>query len=287
MVDNKSEQDSFNVKNSHYEQDVLALKFGILSTFYKEQKLEKIIYSVTKYFKTHSLESVVVGVSGGLDSAVALAILNKVSERIPLKIYGVHIETSKTTTDYFNIIKKQFPNVEFKTIQLDNIYNEMVKTFEKEQSKENEFHIRYCLIYQALRYQAILVNGVVVGTTNKDELETIGWFGRNSDMMVDIQFLWEFHKCEILQIAKDLGVDREIRNRKYTGDIYSGETDEESFGCSYDELVWFKTFKSATSYYPPKRFDKVFELIDKNKFKYIDKKSTHYNPNFIHYNELY
>jgi NAD+ synthase (glutamine-hydrolysing) len=134
------------------------------------------------------------------------------------------------------------------------------------------------------------IGGVTIGTTNLDEMGYVGWFGKNSDMVVDVQPISDLYKFEVVTWARLLGVPERIANRVPTGDLIDGTSDEENFGCTYDELSYLTHLMTSTemggcgltekslSPFMQEKFKKVIELHHTNLHKY---KGQTFNPIFI------
>jgi NAD+ synthase (glutamine-hydrolysing) len=90
---------------------------------------------------------------------------------------------------------------------------------------------------------------VVVGTTNRSEGAYIGFFGKASDGMVDIQPIYDIHKSEVYQVAKLLGVPQNIIDATPSGDVFDGRVDEQMIGASYDFLELYQLILSNPNKY--------------------------------------
>ena len=77
---------------------------------------------------------------------------------------------------------------------------------------------------------------VVVGTTNRDEGAYLGFFGKASDGMVDVQPISDLHKSEVRALARHLGVPADIVDAVPSGDVHDGRSDEQMIGASYDDI---------------------------------------------------
>ena len=77
---------------------------------------------------------------------------------------------------------------------------------------------------------------VVVGTTNRDEGAYLGFFGKASDGMVDVQPISDLHKSEVRALARYLSVPAEIVDAVPSGDVHDGRNDEQMIGARYDEI---------------------------------------------------
>ena len=89
------------------------------------------------------------------------------------------------------------------------------------------------LYYAAALLQAQGYSSLVVGTTNRDEGAYLGFFGKASDGMVDLQPISDLHKHEVVLLAQHLGVPQEILDAPPAGDVYDGRTDAEMIGAPY------------------------------------------------------
>ena len=90
-----------------------------------------------------------------------------------------------------------------------------------------------------LYYTTSLLNqagfgAIICGTTNKDEGAYLGYVGKASDGMVDVQIISDIHKSEVYQVAKELEIPESIIQAVPSGDMYDNRTDETVFGASYD-----------------------------------------------------
>jgi hypothetical protein len=77
---------------------------------------------------------------------------------------------------------------------------------------------------------------VVVGTTNRDEGAYLGFFGKASDAMVDLQPISDLHKSEVRALARHLGVPDDLVDAVPSGDVHDGRVDEEMIGATYDDV---------------------------------------------------
>jgi NAD+ synthase (glutamine-hydrolysing) len=96
--------------------------------------------------------------------------------------------------------------------------------------------------------------GLLVGTTNEDEGAYLGFFGKASDGLTDIQILSDLSKNRVVELARRLGVPTSILNAEPTGDMYDGRIDEEVFGAPYGFVELFLRSKKT-----PRRIARALE----------------------------
>ncbi len=273
---------------------------GIIGVANGTNARETLIADVAHYLDENGINDVVLGVSGGVDSALALAVLVEVQKRQHLNIHAEVITfdcfAGVFDEDYIGILRVKYGTVKWNKYDLSDALMAMGSAMNPVRGilgqpgfdEGPEANIAYALRYQAIFARAQQVGGITIGTTNRDELEYAGWFGKNSDMVTDVQFLWRFPKCVIREFARALGVPDEIIARTPVGDLIDGSSDEQNLGCTYDELRWYTdvgchhvTHTGPHTEYMLRKFDELEALRKKNMHKYAAKAMTHYNPVFL------
>ena len=273
-----------------FESNVIKYKNIRLNTFSLQKKLDMI----RNYFlENPNIKNVIIGISGGIDSALTLQLLkNAVNDLVD--IYPICIDIPSVWPNFDrDLIIKYFPDCIFKTLdqmQIDN-YIDLVFPNNTQYTVETLHQSLYAFRYHsmfAIAQNFTISNGnlsIVCGTTNLDEFAYSGWFGKNSDMMVDIQPIIDMHKFEIIEVAKKLGIPNEIINRVPQGDLLDGSSDEDNFGCSFDELAYFSYLMS---YFDNTQIIKEIDFGSKmNKLIELHKKNNHkyqgqtFNPKMI------
>jgi NAD+ synthase (glutamine-hydrolysing) len=211
--------------------------------------------------KWHEIKSCVVGISGGIDSAVTLGILNyiKKQDNSPLQAIipvllpfnndcGVTNQARATEDGKSLIAGLGLTSYEINLSSAHQLIHSAVihalgidhTAWAAGQLASN---IRTPVLYHlaTLQTQAGL-KAVVCGTTNRDEGGYLGYFGKASDGMVDIQIISDIHKSEVYLLAKHLSLPGAILKKAPTGDTYDGRTDEEAIGCTYDEIELYAAY---------------------------------------------
>ena len=184
-------------------------------------------------------ESLVIGISGGIDSSVtstlcAMTGIKTIILTMPIKQKTTQHDLSLKHQDW---LKKNFKNVSGFTIELDNLFN----TFEKTLSNFNNEHgmansrarLRMSTLYQV----AAANKGIVVGTGKKVEDFGVGFYTKYGDGGVDISPIADCNKTEVWELGKKLNILKEIIEAPPTDGLWDdGRTDEGQLGLSYSEL---------------------------------------------------
>ena len=215
------------------------------------------------YMRKSKLRSCIIAVSGGIDSSVTLALVHYASKQphSPIeKIVPVTLPVFKSefTTNQNGATERAREIIEKLgliggTVDLTKAFIELKGAVDKGvgitggnwASGQLVSYIRTPAIY----YTTSLMSqenkpAIVCGTTNRDEGSYLGYVGKASDGMVDVQIISDLHKSEVRTVAKYLGVPESILKIEPTGDMFDGRTDEEVFGAPYDFVELFLLLKS-------------------------------------------
>ena len=184
-------------------------------------------------------ESLVIGISGGVDSSVTSTICALTGKKII--VLSMPIKQIKEQHDlslkHQKWLKNKFKNVEGHIIDLDNVF----KSFKDSLNQFNNEHglansrarLRMTTLYQV----ATSNNGIVVGTGNKVEDFGIGFYTKYGDGGVDISPIADCTKSQVWDMGKKLGILEEIIKAQPTDGLWEdGRTDVGQIGMSYQEL---------------------------------------------------
>ena len=184
-------------------------------------------------------KSLVIGVSGGIDSSVsstlcALTGMKTIVLSMPIK---QKINQHDLSLKHQEWLKSNFSNVEGHTIELDNLFDVFktsLNNFDNEHGMANSrARLRMTTLYQV----AAANQGIVVGTGNKVEDFGVGFYTKYGDGGVDISPIADCNKSEVWELGKELGILKEIIDAPPTDGLWDdGRTDEGQLGFNYSEL---------------------------------------------------
>ena len=184
-------------------------------------------------------DSLVVGVSGGIDSAVVSTISAMTGMKV--KALSMPIRQLKFQDDlsraHLKWLKNKFSNVDEVIINLDEVFNSFEKTlgqFNNELAFANsKARLRMATLYQV----AGANNGIVVGTGNKVEDFGVGFFTKYGDGGVDISPIADCLKSQVWDMGRELKILEDIIKAAPTDGLWTdGRTDERQLGMSYYDL---------------------------------------------------
>lgn len=208
---------------------------------------------LNKYMSKYGLKACVVAISGGIDSAIVLGIIKKASEKAnsPIaKIMPMLLPILKSTgvtnqneaTDRGKELCEKLGLKPY-IVDLTSINNEIRNNLEPVIGIKGEnwaigqlgpYSRTPILYYTTSLLTQEGFGAIICGTTNKDEGAYLGYVGKASDGMVDVQVISDIHKSEVYQVAKELEIPKSIIEATPSGDMYDSRTDETVFGASYD-----------------------------------------------------
>ena len=184
-------------------------------------------------------KSLVIGISGGIDSSVsstlsAMTGLRTIVLSMPIKQKSSQHDLSLRHQEW---LKKNFKNVEGHIVELDNLFEIFKTTLTKFDNEHGMANSRARLRMTTLYQVAAANKGIVVGTGNKIEDFGVGFYTKYGDGGVDISPIADCNKTEVWEMGKELKILNEIIEAPPTDGLWDdGRTDEGQLGLSYKEL---------------------------------------------------
>ena len=201
---------------------------------------EQIEKWIKNYAQSNGIETLVIGVSGGIDSAVVSTLCSRTN--IPTIAVGMPLNSKPENTRLSNLQLDFLSKLNVQTIEVElsdtfkSFENTIPHHFKSELASANsKSRLRMMTLYHIAANR----NGLVVGTGNKVEDFGIGFFTKYGDGGVDISPIADLLKSEVRQLAAYLKVPQSILNAKPTDGLFGDDrSDEDQIGANYDELEW-------------------------------------------------
>jgi NAD+ synthase len=205
-----------------------------------------VIDHIVKWLKDYSdrskTEGFVIGISGGVDSAVTSTLCAMSGKRVIVLNLPImqHQNEFYRSVEHIEWLQKNFKNVETYTVELTDIFNGFQKdlpvfiqdylTMANVRSR-----VRMVTLYAFATHHKLLV----AGTGNKIEDFGIGFFTKYGDGGVDLSPIADLTKTEVYNLAAELNVVQSIQKARPTDGLYADDrTDEDQIGATYPELEW-------------------------------------------------
>ena len=189
----------------------------------------------------YAIKAFVVGVSGGIDSAVVSTLCAETelpTYVLTMPLHSKEENTKLSDAHAYKLVEK-YPNVTLVNVDLTETYDKLMfwvdDTFTGSQlaNANTKSRLRMVSLYQV----AGAVGGIVVGTGNKVEDYGVGFYTKYGDGGVDIAPIADLYKTEVRELGRHLGVSTEIINAAPTDGLWDdGRTDEDQIGVTYEQL---------------------------------------------------
>lgn len=216
----------------------------------------------------------VIGVSGGVDSAVSAYLSAEALG--PENVLGVIMPYKTSSPDSIEDAKLVISNLGIKSEFVDitpmcDPYFEKFPDMDRVRQGNVMARMRMIVLYDLSAREKALV----IGTSNKTEL-LLGYGTLYGDMASAINPLGDLYKTQVWQLAEELGVPRKIIDKKPTADLWIGQTDEDELGLSYkvvDKLLYFMVDERKTDEelidlgFDKNMIERVKLMVQRNQFK--------------------
>ena len=203
--------------------------------------IDNITSWIKEYAITNNRKSLVIGISGGIDSAVVSTLCAKTN--LPVHVASMPIKQLKSQHDlsmaHGKWLLKNFSNVTHHLIDLTNVYDTFYTLM------KNRFHSEHSFANTKSRIRMIALHqisgttdGIVIGTGNKVEDFGVGFYTKYGDGGIDISPIADLMKSEVWDMGKKLGILQEIIDAPPTDGLWEdGRTDSDQLdGLTYQQM---------------------------------------------------
>jgi NAD+ synthase len=242
-----------------------------------------IVADLKGYFEQSGFKKAVIGLSGGLDSAVVYALCVRALGAD--NVYGIAMpvgNSSHKSLEHAVLVSVKFGG-ELIRLDLGNAHRAIISvsdylTMGQEEEENKQRHVRHGNVAARLRMIILFdfsakLHALVMGTENLSE-HNLGYFTLFGDAASCVEPIRNLYKTEVFGLARELGVPEEIINKPPTADLWQGQTDEGELGFTYKEADEFidKLLKQpdVAQLRPPlsEIEQKVFKQVRKVSFKH-------------------
>jgi len=212
-------------------------------------QVEKLTAHIVQWLKQYALESkmdgFVIGVSGGVDSAVTSTLCAMTGLKTLCVEMPIHQAKAQVTRAQEHIagLKKQFDGVTSTHVDLTDLFDgfktQLPKINNTDTLQVSLANTRARLRMTTLYYFAGVHNYLVAGTGNKVEDFGVGFYTKYGDGGVDLSPIADLLKSQVYTLAKHIKVSKAILEAAPTDGLFGdSRTDQDQIGASYDELEW-------------------------------------------------
>ena len=234
------------------------------------EETKKYIVGWLKNYAETNNKKFVVGVSGGIDSALTSTLCSDTGVKTFIVSMPIKQQDSQLTRarNHAKWLKSRNKNVKFIELNLDKLFDSFKSSIPEENQSElglvnSKARLRMTVLYQL----ASANKSIVVGTGNKIEDFGVGFFTKYGDGGVDISPIADLTKTEVKRMAISMGIIKEIIEAEPTDGLWENElTDEEQLGAKYSELEWAMNYrlKDDKSNNLSEKEKSILEIYDKH-----------------------
>ena len=202
---------------------------------------KKISNWIKDYTDGYNIKSLVVGVSGGIDSALTSTLCAMTGLPTYCLILPIHQNPSHTERgeNHIEWLQSQYDNVHKIKVDLTSTFDSFKSVMGDNDSElgfaNSRSRLRMVTLYQVAQSKG----GIVVGTGNKVEDFGVGFVTKYGDGGVDISPIADLFKTEVRQLSSKLGINQEILDAPPSDGLWDDDRDDqEQIGATYEELEW-------------------------------------------------
>ncbi|MBU2972819.1 NAD(+) synthase [Zobellia sp. B3R18] len=210
-----------------------------------EKVVDYIVNWLKEYAVNANMKGFVIGISGGIDSAVTSTLCAKTGLELMCLEMPIHQAENQVTraSRHIDWLQANFNKVRRQPVNLTPVFDSLVSSLPKVDNEEERFmslaNTRARLRMTTLYYFAALEGYLVAGTGNKVEDFGVGFYTKYGDGGVDLSPIADLLKTQVYEIAKYLNINTAIQNAAPTDGLWGDDrTDEDQIGASYPELEW-------------------------------------------------
>ncbi|WP_370392334.1 NAD(+) synthase [uncultured Winogradskyella sp.] len=235
-----------------------------------EKVVNHIVNWLKEYAENAKVNGFVVGVSGGIDSALTSTLCAKTGLEVLCLEMPIHQSEKQVSRalNHIDWLKNQYSNVRMTSVNLTPVFTSLIDALpavEDEESRHMSLaNTRARLRMTTLYYFAALEKLLVAGTGNKVEDFGVGFYTKYGDGGVDLSPIADLLKTEVYELAAFLNINKDILEAPPTDGLWGdNRTDEDQIGASYPELEWAMAMKEQgkTSADFTGREKEVFEIF--------------------------
>jgi NAD+ synthase len=226
----------------------------------------KIIRWIKQQLRDAKAKGIVLGLSGGIDSAVCASLVKEAVGENKLLCLMLPCHSSRQDLADASYFARKF-GIRVKGIDLTKAYDSLIRLLPVADGMARH-NLKPRLRMAVLYYFANKMNYLVCGTGNKSEI-SVGYFTKFGDGAADIFPIAGLLKQQVVKLAKELGIPQGVIDKPPTAGLWPGQTDEGQMGITYAELddILARMARGSSQAAAPEKVRKVKQMICRSEHK--------------------
>ncbi len=194
------------------------------------------VASINNHYEAYGFKKAVIGLSGGLDSAVsaalgvkALGAKNVIAYSLPYSD-ELHSDSSNVAQQVADSLK-----IDLRTVSIKPIVDALINSMPGFESNLGIGNASARARMMVLMHAATAEHALVLGTENKTE-EQLAYYTIGGDDTTHVEPIHDLFKVEVFQLGQELNLPKAVLNRAPSAELWSGQTDEEELGANYEHI---------------------------------------------------
>jgi len=239
----------------------------------EQQEIKRICGFISTYCRQTGFERLVIGLSGGIDSALSAALAVEAIGTEHVFGFNIPYRNSHPDSAADALLVAKHLGISLESIDLSLMTDSYFAAYDTEASLLRKGNWMARIRMNVLFDQAAKHHALVLGTGNRTEL-LVGYCTQYGDAACAFEPIGHLYKTEVWQMAKLLNLPDKVINKTPTADLWAGQSDEAEMGINYPELDAILMHLTEPNLYPKigaelAEIDKVRKMISSSEFKRV------------------
>jgi len=234
-----------------------------------KKEIERTVEFIRDYCAKSNFTNLVIGLSGGIDSALVAALAVRAMGKECVFAYNLPYRKSNPESAADALLVTNQLGIPLQTIKIDELVDSYFENNAPDASPLRKGNWMARIRMNILYDQAVQHKALVIGTSNRSEY-MVGYFTQFGDAACAFEPIAHLYKTDVWEISKEIGLPEKVINKIPSADLWSGQSDESEMGISYpilDSILKYLSEGFTRPKVEEKMIEKVKMMIENSRFK--------------------